>query len=54
MNDREKKSDLVVENDDDTLKPKDEPPAKVVIGERFVPSYMNFDDWGVHRHDDFF
>lgn len=53
MNDSEKKTESVVPSDDSTPKPKDEP-LPPVVGERFVPSYMNFDDWGVHRHDDLF
>jgi hypothetical protein len=53
MNDSEKTSEAVEKSDADTPKPKDEP-SPPVIGERFVPSYMNFDDWGVHRHDDLF
>jgi hypothetical protein len=48
----EQRAVSVPENDGDTLEPKDEYPAPV-IGERFVPQYMQFNDWGAHRRDTF-
>jgi hypothetical protein len=49
----EERLESVAQSDDDTLQPKDEL-SSPVIGERFVPPYMLFDDWGARRRDDFF
>lgn len=51
MNDMsEKKEGTARKDEDETLKLKEQPASKI-IGERFVPSYKQFDDWGVDRRD---